>query len=179
MNTWMYHIRLRTTETRFSPHLRTNKTTAKTYLLWMKKVTCHISKQRLLQPSSHCSCPKRWALRGLRMETGCRPSRPQLLQPPPWCTSSGLRMGKHRTQAPESWGADQRNDFSQPRLLHLPIHRKLLNSLTSDSWLSLINSHLLMFQLPGLFCKTPIDPGSSLTSWEQPLRAVWDAASQA
>ena len=111
--------------------------------------------------------PGRWALRELRMETGCRPSSPQPLQllptsfypPPRWCTPRTLRMGKHRTLAPESWGADQRNDSSEPRLLHLPIHRKVLNSLTWDFWFSLINSNLLMFWPPGLCCKT------SCTSW--------------
>ena len=29
-------------------------------------------------------------------------------------------MGKHRILAPDRWGAGQRNDFSEPRLLHLP-----------------------------------------------------------
>ena len=43
---------------------------------------------------------------------------------PQRCTLRGLRMGKHRTLAPESWGAYQRNDFNEPRLLNLPIHRK-------------------------------------------------------
>ena len=68
----------------------------------------------------------------------------------PW---GGLRMRKHRILAPESWGAYQRNDFSEPRLLHLPIHRKALNSLTWDVWFSLINSNLLMFWPLGLCCK--------------------------
>ena len=36
--------------------------------------------------------------------------------------------------------------------LHPSIHRKALNSLTVDTW-SFINSILLMFQLPGLYCK--------------------------
>ena len=62
-------------------------------------------------------------------------------------------MRKHRILAPDSWGADQRNDSREPRLLHLPIHRKELNSLTWGIWFSLINSNLLMFQLPGVCCK--------------------------
>ena len=49
--------------------------------------------------------------------------------------------------------AYQRQDFNEPRLLHLPLLRNVLNSLTSDVWLSLINSDLLMFQLPGFCCK--------------------------
>ena len=32
----------------------------------------------------------------------------------------------------DSWDAYQRNDFKEPILLHLPIHRKVLNSLTCD-----------------------------------------------
>ena len=51
------------------------------------------------------------------------------LQPPQRGSLSKLRMGKHRILAPDSWGAYQRNDFSEPRLLHLPMHRKALNSL--------------------------------------------------
>ena len=36
---------------------------------------------------------------------------------------------------------------SKPRLLRLPIHRKVLNSLTWEFWFSLINNNLLMFRL--------------------------------
>ena len=39
---------------------------------------------------------------------------------------------------------NQRYDFSGPRLLHLPIHRKALNSLTWNIQFSLINRNLLM-----------------------------------
>ena len=35
------------------------------------------------------------------------------------------------------WGAHQRNDFSEPRLLYLLILRKAPNSLTGDVWFSL------------------------------------------
>ena len=35
------------------------------------------------------------------------------------------------------------------------MHREVLNSLTWDAWFSLINSNLLMFQLPGLCDKSP------------------------
>ena len=38
------------------------------------------------------------------------------------------------------------NDFSEPRLLHLPQNRKALNSLTWEIWLSLIYNNLLMFR---------------------------------
>ena len=80
---------------------------------------------------------------------------------PQWCTLKGLWMRKPRILAPESWCAYERNDFSEPKLLHLPIHRKVLNSLTWDVWFSLVNSNFLMHWLPGLCCKIPINLGSS------------------
>ena len=64
-----------------------------------------------------------------------------------------LRMRKHKILAPESWGADQKNDISEPGLLHLPMHRKVLNSLTGDLWISLSDSNFLMFCLSDLYCK--------------------------
>ena len=42
----------------------------------------------------------------------------------------GTGMGEKRMQAPDGSGAEQRNYFSDPRLWHLSIHRKVLNSLT-------------------------------------------------
>ena len=80
---------------------------------------------------------------------------------PQWCTLKGLWMRKPRILAPESWCAYERKDFSEPKLLHLPIHRKVLNSLTWDIWFSLVNSNFLMHWLPGLCCKIPINLGSS------------------
>ena len=100
--------------------------------------------------------PWSWALRKLRIETRCLPSSSTslLLPPHPWlCTQRRLRMREHKILTPESWGAYQRNDFSELRLFHLPIHKKALNSLTWNIWLSLINNNLLKFWLPGLCCK--------------------------
>ena len=68
----------------------------------------------------------------------------------PW-GSSGCE--KHRKLALNSWGAYQRNDFSEPRFLHLPSYCNVLNSLIWDIWFSLINNYLLRFQPPGLCCK--------------------------
>ena len=53
------------------------------------------------------------------------------------CTLRRLKMRKHKILIPESWDAYQRNDFSKPRLWHLPMHRKVLNSLTWNVWFSL------------------------------------------
>ena len=61
----------------------------------------------------------------------------------------------------DRWGAYQRNDFSEPRFLHLPIQGKALNSLTWVIWFSFIYDNLLIFRLPALCCKTSIWPGSS------------------
>ena len=57
-----------------------------------------------------------------------------------------LKLWKHRILGSYSWGAYQRSDFNEPRLLRLPKHRKVLDSLTWDIWFSLINNHLLMFR---------------------------------
>ena len=60
-----------------------------------------ISKQRKLQPSSHRSCPQWQAPRALRME----PSRlPPGWQPSPTVHPEGIRVGKKRILAPDSWG---------------------------------------------------------------------------
>ena len=56
------------------------------------------------------------------------------------------------------WGAYQRNDFNEPWLLQIPIPRRGLNSLNWDIWFSLINSDLLMFQLPDLCSKNSYVP---------------------
>ena len=48
---------------------------------------------------------------------------------------------KHRILAPDSWDAYERNDFSEPTILDLPIHTKVLNYLTWDIWFSLINNN--------------------------------------
>ena len=49
-----------------------------------------------------------------------------------------------------------RNDFKEPRLLHLPIQRKVLTSLIWDVYFSLINSDVLMFLPPHFLQKLNI-----------------------
>ena len=75
-----------------------------------------------------------------------------------------LRVWEYQRLAPNSWGAYQRNDFNEPRLLYLPINIKATNSLTWDTWLSLINNHLLMFRLSSLCCKVKWSKVKSLSS---------------
>ena len=89
-------------------------------------------------------------------------------------------MWKYRILAPGSWGAYQRNDFSEPKLLHPPKHRKVLNSLTWDIWFSFINNNLLIFSTTYSLLQNsyitwfpPSPPRSSF------LRVTWDAASWA
>ena len=76
-----------------------------------------------------------------------------------------LRMWKQDT-GPHSWGAHQRNDFSEPRPSDLPIHRNALNSLIWDVWLSFISSNLKLL-LPVFCYKTSIYLSSPFASSEQ------------
>ena len=67
------------------------------------------------------------------------------------CSTPGLPVHHQLTHiARNSWGAFQNNDLSEPRLLHLLIHRKALNPLR---YLAFFKSNLLMLQLPCLPCK--------------------------
>ena len=53
----------------------------------------------------------------------------------------------NRIPAPESWDSCERKGFSEPRLLHLPLHRKAQNSFSWHTWFPIINN-FLMFRLP-------------------------------
>ena len=86
---------------------------------------------------------------------------------------------KHRTLAPDSWKALERNDFREPRFSHLPVHRKALNSLTWDIWFSLINNNLLKFRLPVPCCQFLYNLTPPLLRWNSSLRISWDTVSQA
>ena len=89
-----------------------------------------------------------------------------------WCK---LRMRIHRILASDCCPY-QRNGFSEPRLLHLPIYRKALNSLTRDIWFSSTNSNPLMVQWPGVLLQKlsryhDFPPGL----FETVLSVIWDA----
>ena len=99
-----------------------------------------------------------WALRALRKENT---SLLIVIRLQPFLTSEDEPQGSsgcenHRTLALERWGVYEGNDFSEPRLMHLPTRRKVLNSLTWDIWFSLINNTLLMFRLFAVCCKTSV-----------------------
>ena len=87
-----------------------------------------------------------------------------------------LRKRKHRKLAPYSRGAYQRNDFSEPRLLHLLIFRKAFNSLMWDIWFSLIYKksfwHLYYLSLLQNLLTTWLLP---LLPWISSLWVTWDA----
>ena len=107
---------------------------------------------------SNCS-PPMWAGEpsGFRKEKNtCDPTGIRL-QPLHMVSPQGAQdVKKHRIAAQDSWDAYERNDFTEPRLLHLPIHRKAQNSLTWYVWFSIIYNNLLMFRLSALCCKTSI-----------------------
>ena len=112
------------------------------------------------------NCPEKWSISLQISKQGCHSHQWQL---PPRMVSLWVSGSSGRLLTPDRWGACQRNYFSEPRLLHLLIQRKTLNSLTWDIWFSFINNHLLMFRLPAFCCKTSIQLGSS----PHPLRAVF------
>ena len=154
----------------------------------MKNIASHISKQRMLQPSSHHMTAalmvnldgEPWQNPGWR-QMGCPlPSLPSSSHGnhPRWCTLMKFRMRKHWILAPDSLSAYQRNNFSGPIISvamygQAPIHRWALDSLTWDIQFTLINSNLFMFLLPGLFfffCKIIlyIPILSTLPLWSSP-----------
>ena len=74
-----------------------------------------------------------------------------------WWTLRNTGCEKHKmlpqTAEIHVKGICDRHNFSEPRLLHLPIHRKVLNSLTWDIWFSLIHKTFLIFRLLALYYK--------------------------
>ena len=86
----------------------------------------------------------------------------------PHCHS--LRWTRKETgSAPDSWGAYERNEFSEPRGLHLPIQR-MLNSLT---WYLIFNVQ----RACSLCCKLVYSLTPPPTSLEQFSQSYWDAVS--
>ena len=92
-------------------------------------------------------------------------------------TSYGESQGnsgceKHRILAQDSSDTHERKDLKEPKLLHLPIHKKVLNSLTWVIWFSLINNNLLMFRLPATCCQTSLYTLASLLPQSSYLRVT-------
>ena len=100
------------------------------------------------------------------------------LQPLATGSPEELRRWKHRQLASESRDAYERNEFSKPKLLHLPIYRKALNSLTWDIWFSLLHKNTFDVQTTCPLLQTSTSPESSpLPSWKSSIKATWDATS--
>ena len=81
---------------------------------------------------------------------------------PAAATPRGEHWGTQKVKNTRSWpqtaeihvkGIYERHNFSEPRLLQLPIHRKVLNSLSWDIWFSLIHKTLLILRLLALCYK--------------------------
>ena len=53
-----------------------------------------------------------------------------------------------------------KNDFGEPRLLHLPIQSKVLNSFTWEIWFSLLHKNTFEVQATCPYLQTSIQPGS-------------------
>ena len=130
--------------------------------MWNENISCHINKREMLQPS---------AISGLQCEWG----------PPNWSSGACLhpqviakelegckKQGeKGNRLVADSWGVYERNEFTEPRGLHLPICR-MLNSLTG----------YLIFDVQAacsLCCKLVYSLASPSASLEQFSQSYWDA----
>ena len=139
------------------------------HTLSMKKTTaCHISKQRMLQASSHYSCPRGEprGSSGWRL-MGCLPPSPQPLQPFPAVLPERFPDGNEQAAGTRQPRCLSKGWYQWAQTSHLHIHRKVLNSLTWHIWFSLINNNLLMFRLPALVAKLLYVSAPRLASSEQ------------
>ena len=127
--------------------------------LWNKNISCHINQQEMSQPpaiSSKCEGgpPK------LQSSRSCHP--------PEWLLRSWgnarSKVNKGTGLAPDSWGAYERNELSEPRGLHLPIYR-MLNSFT---WYLIFDDQTAF----SLCCKLVYSLTSPLLPWSSFLRAT-------
>ena len=89
--------------------------------LWNENISCHINQQEISQPSVISDVNK-----GSHPLDAATPDSDQRERS--W-RNTRSKVNNEAGLAPESWGARDRNEFSEPRGLRLPIHR-MLNSLT-------------------------------------------------
>ena len=105
-----------------------------------------VSNDVAIKPSHYSCWPHQWAPRELRMKTdGLPTANPSSVQRLPTVYPEGIQGGEKQViLAPDSWGAYQRNGFSEPRLafFHTQKSAKFLNW---GIWFSIINSNLLRF----------------------------------
>ena len=125
-----------------------------------KNVACHISKQRMLQPSSHYSHSdgEPWGNSG-RRQMSCPLPSPQSLQPPPKDAPWGDSGWQSTGYWPQIAEVRIKGMISgSPDSCIFPYIEKGLNSLTWDIWFSLINSHLWCSDYLVFVAKTPKYP---------------------
>ena len=111
-----------------------------------EKCRCQAKDAAVIKPSSHSSSRRR-DLRALGMETNRLPACWQALShccSPTSVHPEGTRDERTQDTGPRELRCRSKDGFSKPRLLHLSLGRKALNSLTWDIQFSLINSNLLM-----------------------------------
>ena len=142
--------------------------------LWNGNISCHINKPEISPPS---------VISGLQMWMRAPKTVIQQTLPPPTMITEELggckkqpsaihlKVDRERGLAPESWGACERDEFSEPRGLHLPVHR-MLNSLT---WYLIFDVQTAC----SLCCKLVCILTSPPTSLEQFSQNYWDAVSWA
>ena len=112
------------------------------------------SHQRFLASKCEWGLPKHWSSR--------------CCQPPQWLLRSWgnarSKANKGTELAPDSWGAYERNELSEPRGLHLPIYR-MLNTFT---WYLIFDDQTAF----SLCCKLVYSLTSPLLPWSSFLRAT-------
>ena len=109
---------------------------------------------------------REWALPRLPSSRCCHPHPQWLLKS--W-ENSRSKGNKETGLAPDSWDAYERNEFSEPRCLHLPIHT-MLNSWT---WY-LISEVQTACSTCGKWVYRLTSPPASLEQFSQ---SYWDAVS--
>ena len=139
--------------------------------MWNRNFFCHINKQEISQPS---------VISGLQMWIRVPKTVIQgmLPPPPPWWLlrswgNARNKVNKKTWLAPDSWDAYERNEFSEPKGVHLPIHR-VINSLT---WYLTFNVQTACSLCCKLVYSLPLY--SPLPLWEKFSQRYWDTVSQA
>ena len=119
------------------------------------------SHQQFLASMYECGLPKLWSGRC------CQPLQWLLRS---WGNTRS-KVNKETRLAPDGWDAYKRNEFSEPRGLHLPIYR-MLNFLT---WYLISDVQTAC----SLCCKLAYSLTATPASLEQFSQKYWDAISRA
>ena len=142
--------------------------------LWNENISCHINKQEMSQPS---------AISGLQISMKVSKTVIQGMLPPPawWLLRSWdnarsnylphFKVNKETGLATDSWGAYERNEFSESRGFHLPTNRKL----TSLTWYLIFDVQTAC-SLCWKLVHSLTSPPASLKKFSQ---SYWDAVSRA